>query len=144
MKRCNACFRYAVGKPTYCPHCGRSYEVRLCPRGHASPRNVQFCSICGSGDLSTPAPPEDVLARASRWLLVFALYAFGVIAAGSVGVALIASLDLRQLAGPLFSLAVMWALLYWTSTLVPGPIKKVGRAAGRRAWRAIKGGRERP
>ena len=143
MKRCTACFRYAAGRPTYCPHCGRSYGVRLCPRGHASPRNVQFCSICGSADLSTPAPPEALLARASRVVLVATLWLFGSIAAGALAVSFLASLDVGQLAGPLVSLALMWALIYWTSTLLPGPVRKVGRAAARHAWKGIRGGRER-
>jgi len=144
MKRCNACFRYAVGKPTYCPHCGRSYDVRLCPRGHASPRNVQFCSVCGSDNLSTAAPPEDLLARASRLVLVAAFWMFGAIAAGALALAFLRSLDVNALAAPLLQLGVALALLYWTSTLLPGPVRKVGKAAGRRAWKAVKERQKRP
>jgi len=104
---------------------------------------VQFCSICGSADLSTPAPPEALLARASRVVLVATLWLFGSIAAGALAVSFLASLDVGQLAGPLVSLALMWALIYWTSTLLPGPVRKVGRAAARHAWKGIRGGRER-
>lgn len=143
MKRCNYCFRYALRQPSYCPHCGRSYEVRICPRGHVSPRAVRFCATCGSDDLSTPAPPEGLLARASRWALVGWLYLFVAILAVSVALSLLATVDWNPLIGLFGSMLIMAAVLYWATTLLPGPVKKVGRAAGRQAARAMRKGRER-
>jgi hypothetical protein len=43
-------------KPYFCDHCGRSYDVRLCPRLHPNPRSAELCARCGSPDLSTPQP----------------------------------------------------------------------------------------
>lgn len=56
MNYCYQCGRVTAGKPLYCNSCGRSYNVKLCPRGHANPRSAEVCSQCGSRDLSTPQP----------------------------------------------------------------------------------------
>jgi hypothetical protein len=143
MKRCNECFRYAVGQPTYCPFCGRSYNVRICSRGHVNARHVQFCTTCGNTDLSTPAAAEGRLARLSRWSLklVLAVALVGVALALLVGI--LASIDWSSLAGPLVTLVFMYGFLYWTTTLLPGPVKKVGRAAGRKVVTMVRNKRTR-
>ncbi len=131
MRRCTACFRFHPGHPTFCSYCGRSFGVRICPRGHHNQRGVQFCSECGSPDLSTPAPPASLLHRLSG----LALYALSGTAIGlvvlSVALAALHSVDWSSLSGPLLALVLMVGFLYWTTTLLPGPVKKLGRAAGR-------------
>jgi hypothetical protein len=56
MKYCNQCGKMTAGEPLYCSNCGRTYDVRLCPRQHVSPRGATVCSKCGSRELSTPQP----------------------------------------------------------------------------------------
>lgn len=56
MKYCYACGHVTVGEPLFCNACGRSYNVKLCPRRHPNPRRAEVCSQCGSRDLSTPQP----------------------------------------------------------------------------------------
>lgn len=56
MKYCYNCDRITAGEPIFCNFCGRSYDVKLCPRMHPNPRKAQACSKCGSRDLSTPQP----------------------------------------------------------------------------------------
>lgn len=56
MRYCYFCNHLTTGKPLFCNYCGRSYNVKLCPRLHANPRSAQACSQCGSRDLSTPQP----------------------------------------------------------------------------------------
>jgi RNA polymerase subunit RPABC4/transcription elongation factor Spt4 len=56
MKYCFNCNRITPGEPLFCNACGRSYNVKLCPRRHVNPRNAEACSQCGSRDLSTPQP----------------------------------------------------------------------------------------
>jgi DNA-directed RNA polymerase subunit RPC12/RpoP len=67
-----------AGEPLYCSHCGRTYDVRLCPRHHANPRGAEVCSKCGSRELSTPQPKIPailqllaLLARLVLGLLLF-------------------------------------------------------------------------
>jgi len=86
MKYCYQCGRMTEGEPLFCNHCGRSYDVKLCPRLHANPRGAEVCARCGSRELSTPQPKIPmswrllailvrlgvglVLFSASLWLLI--------------------------------------------------------------------------
>lgn len=138
MRRCTSCFRFHPGTPTFCSYCGRSFDVRICSRGHRNPRSVQFCAECGSSDLSTPAPPASFLHHLSG----FVLYLFSGVAIGLFLVAavlgVVYSIDWSALSGPFVMLMLMLALLYWTTTLLPGPVKKLGKAAGRQVMRSIR------
>lgn len=77
MKFCSACGRITAGEPFFCQFCGRTYDVKLCPRRHANPRVAEVCSHCGSRELSTPHPQVSpvwrllgVLARVTVGLLI--------------------------------------------------------------------------
>jgi hypothetical protein len=141
MKRCNYCFRYALGKPTYCTYCGRTYDKKICSRGHLLSRYAQFCPTCGSHDLSTPAPPESATGFLSRWTLQILVGGFVVLVLFFLAATAFVYVDWRLLVDPLLRLGVVLGLLYWASTLLPGPVRKVGRAAGRGAMRMIRRGR---
>lgn len=56
MNYCYNCGHITPGEPLYCNYCGRSYDVKLCPRHHGNPRSADVCSQCGSRELSTPQP----------------------------------------------------------------------------------------
>jgi len=56
MRYCYNCNRATIGDPLFCNFCGRSYNIKLCPKLHVNPRNAEACSRCGSRDLSTPQP----------------------------------------------------------------------------------------
>ena len=56
MKYCYQCGKMTAGEPLYCGTCGRTYDVKLCPRLHVNPRGADVCSKCGSRELSTPQP----------------------------------------------------------------------------------------
>ena len=78
MKYCYQCGKMTAGEPLYCGTCGRTYDVRLCPRAHVNPRGAEVCSKCGSRELSTPQPriPMSlrllvILVRLSLGLLLF-------------------------------------------------------------------------
>lgn len=129
MKRCTYCFRYSISEHPFCSRCGRSFDVRLCSRGHISPRGADFCGECGSGELSTPAPPATFLFHVSQWALRVTI-AFTVIIIALLAVlALIYTLDWSAIAPRLLWLVLTVAFLYWTTTLLPGPIRKVGKFA---------------
>lgn len=78
MKYCNNCGKVTTGDPLYCSTCGRTYDVRLCPRQHVSPRGAEICSKCGSRELSTPQPAIPVglrfLALMARLVLGLLLF----------------------------------------------------------------------
>lgn len=60
MKFCYACGHTTGGEPLFCNSCGRSYDVKLCPKLHVNARIAEACSQCGSRDLSTPQPKIPV------------------------------------------------------------------------------------
>jgi len=138
MRRCTACFHFHPGHPTFCAHCGRSFDVRLCPRGHRNPRAAVFCAECGSADLSTATPPASFLHRVSGLVLyVFSSFTLAIVALVVV-LAVLQSLLWQAVDGHLLALVLMLGLLYWTTTLLPGPVKKLGKAAGKRVWNTVK------
>ena len=138
MKRCTACFRFHPGTPTFCSYCGRSFDVRICSRGHRNPRGVQFCAECGSADLSTPAPPASFLHHVSGFVLyLLSALTMALIVLAAV-LAVLHSIDWSAVAPPLATLVLMLGFLYWTTTLLPGPVKKLGRAAGRQVMKSMR------
>ena len=78
MKYCFQCGKLTAGEPLFCGTCGRTYDVKLCPRLHVNPRGAEVCSKCGSRELSTPQPKIPmslrllaILVRLSLGLLLF-------------------------------------------------------------------------
>jgi RNA polymerase subunit RPABC4/transcription elongation factor Spt4 len=69
MKYCYNCGRITAGEPLFCNFCGRSYNVKLCPRLHVNPRNAEACSQCGSRDFSIPQPRAPFWAPIVQFLL---------------------------------------------------------------------------
>lgn len=55
MRFCYQCKSMTEGSPSFCAKCGRSYNAKLCSRGHENPRDATFCAKCGTAELSTPA-----------------------------------------------------------------------------------------
>src|SRR4029077_1092644 len=69
MKYCYACGKVTGGEPFFCNFCGRSYDVKLCPRLHLNPRLGEACSQCGSRDLSIPQPKVPLAWRILAFLM---------------------------------------------------------------------------
>jgi hypothetical protein len=111
MRFCNQCGKLTAGEPLYCGTCGRTYDVRLCPRQHANPRGAEVCSKCGSRELSTPQPMIPV---GLRLLALMARLALGLLlfyATLSLVIALARSPQVQQLCVACgILLAILWAL----------------------------------
>jgi hypothetical protein len=52
--------------------------------------------------------------------------------------AVIYSIDWSALTPSLVGIVLMVGFLYWTTTLLPGPVKRLGKAAGRQVMKSIK------
>lgn len=143
MRRCSTCFHYVVGHPPYCPYCGRTYNVRICNRGHVNARGVQFCTTCGATELSTPAAREDFLAKLSRWALLWFIGLFFCIVGLALLAGAVASIDWHKVMPALLRLAFVIWLMYWASTKLPGPVKKVGKVAGRGVVKLVRSRRSK-
>jgi DNA-directed RNA polymerase subunit RPC12/RpoP len=69
MKYCYHCGHTTEGKPLFCNSCGRTYDVKLCPKLHVNPRLANACSSCGSRLLSMPHPKVPVHWRVAQWVV---------------------------------------------------------------------------
>ena len=73
MKICNDCRRYAPDNTLFCPACGASYGMKICPRSHPNPMSAIYCGRCGSPHLSRPHKMSSN--RPFRYFLVTAFTA---------------------------------------------------------------------
>lgn len=117
MRYCYHCNKITQGTPLFCNQCGRSYDVKLCPRLHRNPRSAQACAQCGSRDLSTPAPKTPFWIAGVVFLLSLLPGLLLVITSLLFLVAAIHQLFVspQMLAGFIFlalALTVLWAM--WT------------------------------
>ena len=136
MKYCYECGRMTAGEPRYCQFCGRTYDVKLCPRRHENPRFAEVCAQCGSRELSTPQPKVPVLWRALELLarvtvgllIVYVLLSFlvGLLSEPRTSDALLA------LGLLLCALWILWTMLPdWFRRLVRKSLGKGGRREDR-------------
>jgi hypothetical protein len=125
MKYCYQCGHMTQGEPLFCNHCGRSYDVKLCPRLHANPRGAEVCARCGSRELSTPQPRIPMI-----WRLLAIVVRLGIgLVLFSVSlwlvIALIRTTASRQ---ALVSLGTLLAALWLFWTKLPDWLQELIRA----------------
>jgi DNA-directed RNA polymerase subunit RPC12/RpoP len=116
MKYCYQCGKMTPGDPLYCSTCGRTYDVKLCPRQHVNPRGVDVCSKCGSRDLSTPQPKVPMSLRLLALLVRLGL---GVLLFYASLCLLIALLRTREFQHLLVFLGMILAGLWWVFSKLP-------------------------
>jgi hypothetical protein len=112
MTYCYSCGRATPGKPLYCNYCGRSYDLKLCPRLHMNARSAEVCSRCGSRELSTP---QARIPMSWRLLAIIVRLGFGLVlfsASLSLIIAVLQMPALRHLLAVLGLLLVGLWLLY--------------------------------
>ncbi len=120
MKYCYQCNRITSGLPLFCNYCGRSYDVKLCPRLHPNPRSAEACSQCGSRDLSTPQPKVPLWAPILQFFL--SLIPGLVLAVLSIGVVAIAIKSILESPRLLFAttmLVLAMGFLWWVWSKIP-------------------------
>lgn len=111
MKFCYHCGKMTAGDPLYCATCGRTYDLKLCPRQHVNPRGAQVCRKCGSRELSTPQPKVPMSIRLLALLIRLGIGLLLFAASLSLVVALFRSPEVRQFSIALgLLMAVLWGL----------------------------------
>ena len=116
MKKCNECGHVTGGEPLFCQFCGRTYNVKLCPRMHVNPRFAEVCSQCGSRDLSTPQP------KVSPWRFVGVVLVKGLLGVFFVAASLaliVAALLRREVHEGLIALALLVGVLWFLWSMLP-------------------------
>jgi hypothetical protein len=129
MKYCYQCGRMTTGEPLFCNHCGRSYDVKLCPRMHQNPRGAEVCAKCGSRELSTPQPKIPM-----SWRLLVILVRLG------LGLALFyATLSLfiglfktPEVQRAFVALAMLLSCFWWLWSKLPDWLQELIRALWKR------------
>jgi len=116
MTYCYNCGHMTAGEPLFCSKCGRTYDVKLCPRLHPNPRGAEVCSKCGSRELSTPQPKIPlslkllaILVRLGLGLLLF----YGTVRLG------IALLQTAQVQRALVAVGMLLGCLWWMWSKLP-------------------------
>ena len=119
MRYCPYCRRLNSGSPVICNYCGRTWYIRLCPRGHENPSNAQFCGTCGSVDLSETAGPRPWAIYPLKILVIVILV---------MGIFLLMESLFRSLAIIVVCLLPIVLLLAGytvASSILPQPVKKI-------------------
>lgn len=116
MKFCFNCNHITPGQPLFCNACGRSFDVKLCPRRHANPRTAEACSQCGSRDLSTPQPRRPGWTYAAGFFL--SAIPGGFLALASI-VIVVAILQRPDTIVALFFLMIPFGILWWMWSQIP-------------------------
>jgi hypothetical protein len=133
MKFCYQCGRMTAGEPIYCNSCGRSFDVKLCPRHHPNPRSAEVCSQCGSRELSTPQP------RISVWWKVLEFLAkviSGVLLVYLTIAGFVALLKTPQFQNALIVFGILIGLLWWLWSELPEWFRKLVRRSLRQKERS--------
>ena len=120
MKYCFNCNHITPGEPLYCNSCGRSYDVKLCPRHHVNPRTAETCSQCGSRDLSTPQPRTPWWTAIVGSLCSIIPGAFLTLATIAVALAgIVAILQRPDMIVALVLLMIPFGILWWAWSQIP-------------------------
>jgi hypothetical protein len=116
MKHCLNCNHITPGMPLFCNYCGRSFDVKLCPRRHPNPRTAEACSQCGSRDLSTPQPLRPGWTPLVGFLL--SVIPGGFLTFASI-VVTIAILQCPDMVVALAVLMIPFGVLWWIWSQIP-------------------------
>ena len=128
MKYCYECGRITAGEPLYCNFCGRSYDVKLCPRHHVNPRVAEVCSQCGSRELSMPHPSVSVWWKVLSFVLKIVVGGFLVLLSLALFVEVVkGALSNPQTQNGLLVLGILLGLLWWVWSELPDWLRKLVR-----------------
>ena len=129
MNYCYNCGHITPGDPLYCNHCGRSYDLKLCPRHHPNPRAADVCSQCGSRELSTPQPKVPAIWKLLAILLRLCLGVLLFYVTLSFLVTLARSTEFQQ---ALVAIALLLIALWLLWSKLPDWLQELIRSAARR------------
>ena len=129
MKYCFQCGRMTAGEPLFCGTCGRTYDVKLCPRLHVNPRGAEVCSKCGSRELSTPQPK---IPMSWQLLAIVARLGIGLVLLYVSLSLVIALLETPEVQSALVAVGLLLACLWWLWSKLPDWFQDLIRALWKR------------
>jgi len=123
MKYCFNCDRVTPGEPLFCNHCGRTYDIKLCPRMHRNGRSAESCSQCGSRDLSTPQPRRPLWAPILQFVLS-AIPGFFLVLASIAFFLFFITQVLPNMLAPMLMLGIALGILWAAWSQIPAWFRK--------------------
>ena len=124
-------------QPLYCNFCGRSYDVKLCPRSHVNPRVAEVCSQCGSRELSTPQPKVSMGWRVLEYLVRVVIGVLLVYVSLALLLAAIEDLlRMPAIQNGLLALDILLVVLWWLWSKLPDWFRKAIRRSLKRKERS--------
>jgi len=128
MKYCYACGRMTGGEPLFCNFCGKSYDVKLCPKLHVNSRLAEACSRCGSRELSIPQPKVPLSFRLAAFLVHALLGLILLFLTLPVALRLFLALFARaDFSGPLMAICIFVAPSWFIWALLPSLLYRIIR-----------------
>ena len=129
MKYCYQCGHITAGEPLFCGTCGRTYDVKLCPRLHSNPRGAEVCSKCGSRELSTPQPK---IPMSWKLLAILLRLGLGLLLFYATLWLVISLLRTPQVQQALVAFGLLLGCLWWLWTKLPDWLQDTIRALWKR------------
>lgn len=140
MRYCPYCKRLNVGKPQRCRYCGRTWFVKICPKGHINPPEALFCGECGSADLTQPAGRKSILYylfSLLKWVVIVGVI-FLIVRGLYSGIMHSINRDSPMFQSFLIALLFFLFVLYIGFSIMPRFIKTWIRKAIRRLYKSKK------
>ena len=116
MTYCFNCGHMTAGEPLFCGKCGRTFDVKLCPRLHVNPRGAEVCSKCGSRELSTPQPK---IPMSLRLLAIVVRLGLGLLLFYATLCVVVALLRTPQVQNALVAFGLLLSCLWWLWSKLP-------------------------
>lgn len=140
MRYCYNCGWITPGEPRFCHSCGRSYDVKLCPRLHRNPRQAEVCSECGSRELTTPQPKVPLWTRLLLFLLSVLPGIVLLLLSALFLIAFVSALSVNRTLEPRFALgglaiALLWLIYIKLPRFVWRSMDRRRMKAGRSFWK---------
>jgi DNA-directed RNA polymerase subunit RPC12/RpoP len=129
MKYCYQCGHITAGEPLFCATCGRTYDVKLCPRLHSNPRGAEVCSKCGSRELSTPQPK---IPMSWKLLAILLRLGLGLLLFYATLWLVISLLRTPQVQQALVAFGLLLGCLWWLWTKLPDWLQEAIRTLWKR------------
>lgn len=119
MRYCPYCRRISAGRPQICNYCGRTWYIRLCPRGHENPPDAQFCSSCGSTDLTETAGIKY------WWIFFPRIFIWSILILFILSLIKHIEQFLPQFISLLLPLIILLTVYFMAGSMAPWPIKSL-------------------
>jgi len=134
MRYCSHCKKWFAGRPMFCQYCRRTWNYRLCEKGHKNPLdpNINFCIECGSPNL-TDGMKETLSSKIFGWINLKIFRRIGL-----AMFVILVLLDFSKSGSAGIDTIITLIIAIGILCVALGILPKETRSALRRVWRIIR------